>query len=478
MITQRTAQIEFYGGRSRTAALAWGQQGTWDLFQDWLPEVKPFFVLTRWLPVPLLMSLEEVFEQIGEILNRHEALCTLYRAPARGQASQEVLASGTLSVEVIDRAADDPVSFTDIVTGCLQRFSSRAFEHGEELPVRFAVATQDNIPILVVFAVSHLSADYTSAEILVAELSALLQARVKRQDPPPPRPALQPVDLATFEGSPAGQLLTVDAMHHMRAQLARMSQGMLPARRAPESPRFFRGELESDAIPVALRAAARRYRTTTSVLLLAITTSLLRPFLPGPFYPLDVMHSNRTTPDLFFTVTSLNQAVLCAVDLTATSFKDLLAQSDSVMTRARQHARYDQRAAARVFRGAADARGAAFDPGGQFNDMWSTLPRPAGPVATTPQALAQLARSTTFSWPQKTEAEGVALFLDTRGTAQRIELSLMADTAVLAPAEIRAILETFEQVAIALAGGDVTLDAVAGLLDEHLSAQRPTASTP
>ncbi|GAA0640411.1 hypothetical protein GCM10010174_73320 [Kutzneria viridogrisea] len=467
MITKSTATAEFHGGRSRVAALAWGQQATWDVMRGWPHEDRSFFTLTRWLPVPLLLGLGEVLEQISELVLRHESLRTLYHPSHRGEATQEVLASGAVTVEVFDRPAEDPVDFATIVNDCIARMKATGFDHDKELPVRFSVATHEGIPVLLMFGVSHLSADHMSTDLLSAELTALLKARADGTAAPAARQALQPVDLATMEHSPEGQLCNVEAMRYLRQQLDRLAPGLVPVRAVPSSPRFFRAELESDAIPVAVRAAARRYRSTTSVVLLSITTALVRCFCPGPVYPLDIMQSNRVAPELFATVSSLNQAVRTAVDLTAGSFGEVLHQSESVMAAARRRSRYDGRAAKEVVRTVASSRGTEFEPGFQFNDMWSTVAKSAARPAGGLAELDRLTETTTFDWPQKTDSEGMAIFLDTRGTPERINLSLMADTALLPPEDIRAFLFAFERIAIVLATSDITFTQIEELFAEH-----------
>ncbi|MFD9736467.1 hypothetical protein [Umezawaea sp. NPDC059074] len=446
MITESTVQAEFHGGRSRVAPLTWGQRGTWDGIHEWLPEVKPFFVLTRWLDVPLLLSLGDVLEQLSELLLRHESLRTLFHASPRGDATQEVLASGALDVTVFDRPADDPVDFTSIVTDCLVRAGATAFDHDKELPVRISLALHEGIPVLVVLGVSHMAADHTGVELLVAELTAMLHARAGGKPVPAPKPAVQPVDLATRQNSPDGQLLNIEAMRHLREHVARMPSHGPAARAVPLSPRFVRGEIESDALPVALRAAARRLRTTTSVVLLSITTGLLRHLCPEPVHRLDVMQSNRLAPDLFDAVTTLNQAVKTVVDLDVPDFAAVLRQSAATMTAAKSHARYDGRLAAEVL------RDVVLPPGCQINDMWSTLPRSrtkAGPPTPT-----------TLTWPERTPHEDMALYLDTGGTPDRMRLSLMADTAFLPLDDLRAFLFTVERIAAELAEEDVDLDRI------------------
>ncbi|ONI84576.1 hypothetical protein ALI22I_28925 [Saccharothrix sp. ALI-22-I] len=455
MITESSAEVEFHGGRARTGPLSWGQQGTWDGIQHWLPEIKPFFFLTRWLPVPLLLELGNVLEVVGELLRRHESLRTHFHVSPSGDVTQDVSASGTLLVDVYDRPADDPVEFSDIVTTCWQRGTAEPFDHARELPIRLSVALHEGIPVVVVFALSHLAADYTGAELLVTEMAAMFKARVDGTAPPPPRRALQPVDLALSERSPDGQLLNVEAMRRLRAELDRMPPAT-PARAEPASPRFVGADLDSSALPVAVRRAARRYRTTTSVVLLAIATALVRCFCPGPLHRLDVMQGNRVTPELMGSVTTLNQAVRTVIDLRADSFEELLRRVERTMSDARAHSRYDTRAAQEVVR----TWGGVLEPGTQFNDMWSTIRTPrrtASEVDTTASEL---------SWPATSDAEDMVLYLDTRGTTDRMQLALMADTAVLAREEIGAFLLAFERIAVVLATEDIALDRVGELFAE------------
>ncbi|MEV0005756.1 condensation domain-containing protein [Micromonospora sp. NPDC050980] len=466
MITRRSAEVTFHAGADRSAHLTWGQQGTWDVFRQWLPEMKPFFVLTRWLPVPLLLELDDVLAQLAHLLERHESLRTVFPAGAAGEGSQHVLGRGVTPVEVLDRPDGDPVSFADLVTDFVREAGTTPFDHETDLPIRFRVATHEGVPVLVMFAVSHLAADHLSADLLVTELTELLRARADGAAAPPARPATQPVDLAAFERSVDGQRLNVDALAHLRDQLARLPVAPLPPRAAPATPRHWRGELASDAAAAALRLAARRLRASTSVTLLAITNVLVRTFCAAPAYPLDIMQSNRAAPTLRHTVTSLNQAVRLAMDVSGETFDDLLGHARTAMTAAMRHARHDGRAAARVARDAADAAPHPLPVGGQFNDRWSLTPRPTG----TPPGLADLpglTGRTTFDWPQKAAAEGMPLYVDASGPADRIHLSLMADTALLTPADIRGFLYAVEQIAVELAGGDVSLRRVTEIYDGH-----------
>jgi hypothetical protein len=177
----------------------------------------------------------------------------------------------------------------------------------------------------------------------------------------------------------------------------------------------------------------------------------------------DLMQGNRGSIESMYSVSSLNQAVRTALPLTGSTFEELLRRSEVVTTVSRRHGRYDGRAAPEVLRVEAERRGAEPEPGCQFNDMWSTLPRPSGRPDSSPAELERLSQASSFAWPQKSQIEGMALFLDTRGTAERIKLSLLADTALLAPEEIEGFLYAFEQTAMLLANGVPSLDEIEAL---------------
>ncbi|KWV33636.1 hypothetical protein AWV63_05975 [Micromonospora rifamycinica] len=453
MITMRTTEVEFHGGRVRTAPLTWGQEVIWDLMRDW-ENARTFAVLTRWMPVPLVLGLDAVREGIGDLMRRHEALRTRYHRTPTGDGTQEVLAAGSLPVELVDRSIEDPTDWTDIVTECLARNAAGGFDHETDLPVRFSVILQDGIPILLTFAVSHLSADFISADLLVADLTALLRARVDGRPVPPARPALQPADLAAREERPEGQLLDIEATRFIQRQLSRTHPDMLPPRATPVTPRFHRGQLESDAVAMAVGPAARRYRTTPSTILLSVFTALMRSVLPGPVCPVDIMLSNRMEPELATMVCSLSQGIMTVVELGGDSFAELVAQCTAVLTEARSHGRHRQRTTLGLISRAAARRGC------QFNDIWSQLPGRPRPPATLAE-LSAVTASSSFSWVERVAEKNKDLFMGIRGTAERIHLSLFVDTALLPPGDIRAFLDTFERTVVTLAFEDVPLDQVA-----------------
>ncbi|WP_026422119.1 hypothetical protein [Actinokineospora inagensis] len=453
MITESRATVEFHGGTARSGPLCWGQQGTWDSLSLWYPQVKPFFFLTRWLPVPLLLELGDVLDVVGELLLRHESLRTLVDQRPGGEPTQRVLASGTLSIDVYDRPADDPVQFGDIVDTCWERGTAQALDHSRELPLRLSVALHDGIPVVIAFALSHLAADFTATEALVRELTAMLDAKAAGTPLPPARQALQPLDIALAERSPDGQRRNIDAVRHLRSVLDRMPDPITP-QAVPESPRFIGANLESDILAVAVRRAARRCRTSTSVVLLAITSALVRCFWPDPLLRLDIMQSNRTTPDIAAATTTLNQVVHTVTDLTGESLSTMLEVAARTMTLAITHSRYDNRSAREVIR----TSGRDLAPGVQFNDMWSTLHKGRTSADPSPSAL---------TWPAVSDAENMAIYLDIRGTPHRILLGAMVDTAILPRPGIAAFLLTFERVAVELAEADVSLDRVRDLTVEN-----------
>src|SRR6185503_10345007 len=95
--------------------------------------------------------------------------------------------------------------------------------------------------------------------------------------------------------------------------------------RAAETPRFKVARLESAALAAVLPALCRRYRTTSSTVLLTGVLVLLAVRLRHRRCGLQVAAANRNTPDTFDAVGCLYQEVMLSVDLAgARCFSDVV----------------------------------------------------------------------------------------------------------------------------------------------------------
>jgi hypothetical protein len=456
--------IPFDSGRARTVPLAWGQRTVWEDMQHFLPEVKAFFVLCRRIPVPPGLSLEAVIGRLTVLIERHESLRSHYRAHAKGTSHgplvQDVAPRGRVPLTVVDWTGHDPADFDRTVAAAEHATVTRRIDHTHEFPVVCSVVLRNGVATLVILGISHLAADARAIDLVMAELSGLLDAAAAGRPTPPPWTSWQPADQVGYEQSPAGMRRNAAALRWMRTQLDATPPIVFgpPVPRpsaVPDTarPRFLCGRLESSAIPLALRVLARRHRTGTSTVLLGATAALVHTLTGADRCTFALVGANRAEPAAQYAITSLTQTALAAVELAPGPFEDVLAAIAPAAAHSARHSMYDPRAAHELLRNAEEHRTALFEPPCRFNDMWTwTRKQPVtGATGAALQVQAETA-ATTLSWPadQATDNDRVSLSINIYGIADRITIDILADTRLMPEPRLRALLLGYEQLLVDL----------------------------
>ena len=464
--------VPFSGDRKGSAPLTWGQRTTWDDIQHFLPDVKPFFMLRGVIPVPPGLSVDDVLDRTAELLGRHEALRTLFRTES-GQPVQEVQAQGELQVTLFE-TADNPVgNLVDLMGEQIARITGASFDHARELPLRMGVGLVQGVPVTVVLGLSRLAVDMQSASAVATELFDLLNAAAHGEPEPPRRPARQPLDQAGFERSESGQAISARSLGLLRRDLEVIPPTMFAAPVPTEGPRYWRGALESSAVPMALRILADRYRASLSGVLFATTTALLNALTGVDRCSVGVVYGNRSGPGLRHAVGSLSETVLTTVPVRPGPFGAHVGAATSAMMRAYLNARFDTLDSAALVAEVGGQRGITFDLNCRFNDMWSwklsdddRSPEPIAPGDVRPACA-----YTVFNWQEPTDLDKITLFVDVTGTPERIQLQVLADTHRVPATAIRAFLEGFERVLVELVEHELDLSRLprsAGITEFHL----------
>ncbi len=179
---------EFSGERGGQAPLTWGQRGIWvkqqrDPGSDLdLPYVLPSDSAA--ITVPRAVA------AITQVIERHEMLRTRVQC-LDGTLSQVVERSGTLTIPVVrSRAAT-----LDTDTGAALLWLRKArFDSSREFPIRVLLVTVQARVMRVVVVLSHIAADASAAQIIVADLSSAIAGELHLEPPAP-----QPMDLAREE---------------------------------------------------------------------------------------------------------------------------------------------------------------------------------------------------------------------------------------------------------------------------------------
>ncbi|MEZ0071325.1 condensation domain-containing protein [Planotetraspora sp. GP83] len=466
--------VAFHGERTATAPLTWAQEQVWNDMRWMLPDIA-FFDISLGVPMPAGASLAQITAQIGELVSRHESLRTLFSPDPNGLPEQRVLAAGQVDVDVLRDGGDVPDAvFEDFRA----RWSRQGFDTAREIPVRFLVRHVAGGASTVVVCTSHLAADHAAQRLLVAELTALVEAAIAGTAAPPPRPARQPVDQAALEASPAGERLCERAVEHWRRHLTTAPPSMFPHRgtRAGQTPRFWRGERISRAVPLALRVLAPRYRSGPSSVLLAAVAALLAGSTGLDRCALRLIVDNRELPEARYVVSTPTQEVLITLPVDQDSFGSLVRASWAASTAAHRYGRCDPKRIDEVIDEVAKARGVELDLDCFFNDTWSAFQQADG--AGDPDAVRAAVADSRFQWVDRYDRDNVDFFFTTFDTAESTELirmSLLVDTRTIPPAAAEEFLRRVEALLVALATGvlaDVQPSAippVAGLSDTGLS---------
>lgn len=459
-------RVGFTGTRSVTGPFTWGQRQIWRDIQL-MPDAA-FYNVSQVLLTAEGLRLDDVLGQIAELLGRHESLRTLFRADAAGELRQQVLAAGEVEVEVLLADSDADHDIVGLFEDEERRMVGMAFDNATEVPFRALVGVLDGMPRVLILCVSHLAADLLSVRVLIDEMSAALTALAAGRRPPEVPRSRQPVDQAEWELSAKGNRRMDKALRYWAGQLSSVPPTMFPVAcgETVPSPRYWRGGLTSRAIPPALHALAERYRTTTSVVLLAATVAMLGRLNGLRACAVQLVVGNRFTPELRHAIGNLTQEVLATVDLHGESFEDVVKTTWSAAMGAYRHGQFDPARAAELVREASRERGVDIDLSCYFNDLWANTQTPAKGFHPTARGLKEAMATTAFRWEDRTDEDSVKFFLeafDVFGEPEMLRFSLIADTFYMPPAVIKAFLTGLERLLVELVTREVHLDEIAAV---------------
>ncbi|GAA0842126.1 condensation domain-containing protein [Streptosporangium amethystogenes subsp. fukuiense] len=357
--------------------------------------------------VPGRRSLPAVAEAIGRLLSRHEGL----RATIHSGV-QVVAGSGSLPVEVHGAGT----GFADEVAEDVGlRMQGTRFDLEGELPIRVAVITEDGEPRLVVFVLPHTSVDAIGLAILMREWERLIRGVAV----PAPYP-MQPLDLATAEGTPVALRRTEAALRHWEDGLRRAPQSMFTVDETADADAI-RPRLRVRSAPAAkaLEAVASRTGASRSAITLAALGVLIGLWNTQRTCVIASLASNRVRPELRDYVGPLAQDALITAELDVRTFDEAVRRFRGASLSGYQHSRFDSTALWEVIEAVNAERGVNFARDCVFNDMsgvTGSAPEPAPaaevecdwlPEASLPAHLALWAN-------QLTEVVDLTLWIDPR----------------------------------------------------------------
>jgi hypothetical protein len=467
----RSIPVEFTGKRASEGPLTLGQL---DLY-TWLSQNPDhlYAILCVELPVPAVVSVDDVAEAVAVLIARHESLRTTYLPgePPR----QRVAASGVQLLEVCSLGEgqwgpqDRPA-----VAEALTRWLRESPDPGRR-PVRMAVATAPGTGDQVIAcaaAFTHLAVDHDAIGILKRDFAGLLGGPARRRQAG--RPGRQPLDQAELEATPAERRRAEAALDYQREQSRRIPRCLYALPGARTSGESLVVGLSSVAAAMAVRRVAARTRASRSSVVLAAICAVVARRASYPELVFPVMTSNRFEPHLVNYVGPLIQSTIATVEIAGRSFDELVGHTWTRVVEASRHGRYDTAKRAALDELAEHERGLRFNHDPLFNSLvpesWSGLT--AG-VGFQPEEVDVALARTELRWrPAPVSGNPIQFRLNQIDGCLRLD-GWNGDVGLMPRAELESVLLAVERLLVAAAHGDVP-----GSRMPEIIGLEPIAATP
>jgi condensation domain-containing protein len=448
----RSIPVEFTGGRAREGPLTLGQLNIY----NWLSRTPDhvYAILCAELPVPGVVSVDDVAEAVAVLVTRYESLRTTY-VPGE-QPRQRVAAAGIQLLEVCSLGEGQwgPQDRSAAAEALLQWL--RESPDPGPRPVRLVVAVApdaDDRVIACAAGFDHLAVDHGAIETLKRDFAALLGDPARRQAE---QPAHQPLDQAVLEATPADRRRVEAALDHLREQSWRIPRFVYALPGAQASGESLAVELSSVAAAMAVRQVAARTRTSRSSVVLAAICAVLARRANYRELVLPLISSNRFERHLVNYVGVLAVVPIVTVEVGGRSFDELAAHTWTTVMEASRHGRYDAVKRDAMAKLIEHERGLRLIYHPMFNSLvpesWSGLT--AGVVFQPGEVDAALSQ-TELRWrPAPVNGNPMQFSLNQIDGCLRLDL-WNADAGLVPRAELESVLLAVERLLAAAAHADV-----------------------
>ena len=465
----RSIPVEFTGERGGEGPLTLGQLNIY-VWVSVDPD-RSHAILRVELPVPAMVSVDDVAETAAVLIARHESLRTTY-VPGE-QPRQRVAAAGVQLLEVCSLGEGQwgPRDRPAVAEALVQWL--RGSPDPTRRPVRVAVAIAPDAGDRVIAcaaAFSHLAVDHDAIGILKRDFADLLGDPARRQVG---RPGHQPLDQAELEATPAERRRTDAALGYLQEQSWRIPRCLSAEPGARTSGESLVVELSSVAAAMAVRRVAARTRASRSSIVLAAICAVVARRANTRKLVLPVLSSNRFERHLVNYVGSVAQVSVATVEIVEKSFDELVGHTWTSVMEASRHARYDTAKRVAMDELIEHERGLRFNYDPMFNSLvpesWSGLT--AG-VGFQPEEIDVALARTELRWrPMPVNATPIRFTLNQIDGCLRLDV-WSGDAGLVPRAELESVLLAVERLLVAAAHGDV-----AGARMPELIGLEPLAGT-
>jgi hypothetical protein len=457
-------RVGFRGEGGGEGELTWGQLGIWRTAQ----RTGRTMNLVVIVPLPADTTVERITAELRFVVSRHPGLRTRLRfaegASGPRHPRQAVAESGEVPLHILDIGEGDDAA--EAAAELRSRYEFTPFDYENEFPVRMGLVRQAGVLRYVVVGYSHVMVDGGGMIALARDLENLDPATGEAAAP---ARGLNPLELARFQGSPAGRRQTGRCMRYWEAQLERLPSWQAAEPADPREPRFWELVGYSPAMELGLQAVAARTKATTSdVLLAAYAVAVARVMGRNPNVVQTIV-GNRFRPGFADTISQLSQLGICVVDVADATFDEVVDRARIAAASASFYGYYDSERYGTLLDEVAARLGRPLDISWLINDRRGIFGPQDGDSAPTGAELSAALRDalprTKLYWGRKQPAFDGTLFIQAdsrpelsvpgRATLNEglpaVYLEIWMDTHHFAVAQIEAFAHEMEAVVVAAA---------------------------
>jgi hypothetical protein len=465
--------VAFAGPGAGAAPLTWGQKA---ILHD-MRETGWALNLSAVNALPADTTVEDVAARLGGLISRYPALRMRLEPDDGGNPRQVVHASGEVGLGVVDVPDDEDRA--DVMRHANDLWYERLFTELDlyrDWPMRMTVFRHRGRAACQVWTLPEILVDVTSFNLIMQDLTSGDTTTRRLGDPR----AAGILELGRREQSPALRRTSDRAMRYWESQVRDIPPLTFGEPTHPEGrlgQRYWHGRFSSPAAYLATLAIARRTRTDSSRVLLAlIATAIARVTGVNPLTA-KVILNNRFRPGFAGVIASLSQNSVLTLDLAGATIDEAVARARRVSLAAGMYAYYDPEQLEELIARLDAERGYPARVTCRINDRRVTSRSAAvtdegGQV--TMEEIRRKMPETFLSWDGTLEALPEQAFISVEDYPQTIYLQVIFDMACFTEAQVEALLYGVEEVAVAAAFDA----AVPTLVDPALDGRGPGPGSP
>jgi hypothetical protein len=378
-------------------------------------------------------TVEDVWQALGALAERHESLRTNFLFEADGSPRQFIgAADAAEALERVDRGVADIAELPTLLSTKYQE--ALDIYHG--IPWRAWVITEDGAPTKVLYVVHHMTADGAASLIMQADFHALLAGETL------PPPAGQPIAMAVDQQG-AGAFRLRAAERYWRRTLEAAPR--LPSSSSDEAPAATQmmGATVQTGVPLEVaHAGAAKLDVSLATVVLAAYYHAIRTTLDRPALLLMAISANRFDPSMAGVVTSLTQWAPMLLDFDGTEpFAELAVKVHGRALNAFKNSICDPDYVVNIREEYFEKADPPADQG--FNTNIILAPPGFAP------AVEQQARTVDFATPARSFGPGFYFIVS---GIERIDIAVRCHRADVGREELAGILDVFQETLLKVAG--------------------------